>query len=91
MTHSKPTILRACSTDLSVTKISQFLEDYLFGTVFAINIEKVPFPPVSFLKTCVLRVIGGTEGLFANKTLEITDDVLASYKNQGWGHLLSPN
>jgi pyrophosphate--fructose-6-phosphate 1-phosphotransferase len=28
--------------------------------------------------------VGGTEGLFANKTLEITDDVLASYKNQGW-------
>lgn len=28
--------------------------------------------------------IGGTEGLFANKALEITDDVLGSYKNQGW-------
>jgi hypothetical protein len=27
---------------------------------------------------------GGTEGLFSNKTLEITNDVLASYKNQGW-------
>uniref|UniRef100_A0A453JVF9 Phosphofructokinase domain-containing protein n=1 Tax=Aegilops tauschii subsp. strangulata TaxID=200361 RepID=A0A453JVF9_AEGTS len=32
--------------------------------------------------------IGGTEGLFANKTLEITDDVLASYKNQGGFDLL---
>jgi hypothetical protein len=28
--------------------------------------------------------IGGTQGLFSNKTLEITDNVLASYKNQGW-------
>lgn len=27
--------------------------------------------------------IGGTEGLFAQKTLEITDEVLAAYKNQG--------
>lgn len=26
---------------------------------------------------------GGTEGLFAQKTLEITDDILSSYKNQG--------
>lgn len=26
---------------------------------------------------------GGSEGLFAQKTLEITDDVLATYKNQG--------
>jgi pyrophosphate--fructose-6-phosphate 1-phosphotransferase len=33
-------------------------------------------------------LIGGTEGLFANKTLEITDDVLASYKNQGGFDLL---
>nr|CAB3482743.1 unnamed protein product [Digitaria exilis] len=32
--------------------------------------------------------VGGTEGLFANKTLEITDDVLASYKNQGGFDLL---
>ncbi|GJN16551.1 hypothetical protein PR202_gb03570 [Eleusine coracana subsp. coracana] len=32
--------------------------------------------------------IGGTQGLFANKTLEITDDVLASYKNQGGFDLL---
>jgi pyrophosphate--fructose-6-phosphate 1-phosphotransferase len=29
-------------------------------------------------------LIGGTSGLFANKTLEVTVDVLASYKNQGW-------
>lgn len=26
---------------------------------------------------------GGSEGLFAQKTLEITDDILATYKNQG--------
>lgn len=26
---------------------------------------------------------GGSEGLFAQKTLQITDDVLATYKNQG--------
>lgn len=28
-------------------------------------------------------LIGGSEGLFAQKTLEITDDILQSYKNQG--------
>lgn len=27
--------------------------------------------------------IGGSEGLFAQKTLEITDDILKTYKNQG--------
>lgn len=27
---------------------------------------------------------GGSEGLFAQKTLEITDNVLSTYKNQGW-------
>lgn len=26
---------------------------------------------------------GGTEGLFAQKSLEITDDILSTYKNQG--------
>lgn len=26
---------------------------------------------------------GGTDGLFAQKTLEITEEVLSSYKNQG--------
>ncbi|RLM86538.1 pyrophosphate--fructose 6-phosphate 1-phosphotransferase subunit alpha-like [Panicum miliaceum] len=31
----------------------------------------------------LLGFVGGTEGLFAKKTLEITDDVLLSYKNQG--------
>jgi len=31
----------------------------------------------------LLGFLGGTEGLFAKKTLEITDDVLSSYKNQG--------
>lgn len=32
--------------------------------------------------------LGGSEGLFAQKTLEITDDVLATYKNQGGYDLL---
>lgn len=26
---------------------------------------------------------GGTEGLFAQKTLEITEELLSTYKNQG--------
>ncbi|KVI07575.1 Phosphofructokinase domain-containing protein [Cynara cardunculus var. scolymus] len=33
-------------------------------------------------------VWGGSDGLFAQKTLEITDDVLATYKNQGGYDLL---
>ncbi|RCV11208.1 hypothetical protein SETIT_2G167900v2 [Setaria italica] len=36
----------------------------------------------------LLGFIGGTEGLFAKKMLEITDDVLSSYKNQGGFDLL---
>lgn len=36
----------------------------------------------------LLGFLGGTEGLFAKKTLEITDDVLSSYKNQGGFDLL---
>jgi len=36
----------------------------------------------------LLGFVGGTEGLFAKKTLEITDDVLSSYKNQGGFDLL---
>nr|DAD41899.1 TPA_asm: hypothetical protein HUJ06_016222 [Nelumbo nucifera] len=36
----------------------------------------------------LLGFIGGTEGLFAQKTLEITDDILSSYKNQGGYDLL---
>ncbi|KAK1266705.1 Pyrophosphate--fructose 6-phosphate 1-phosphotransferase subunit alpha [Acorus gramineus] len=31
----------------------------------------------------LLGFVGGTEGLFAQKTLEITDEVLSTYKNQG--------
>ncbi|OVA01037.1 Phosphofructokinase domain [Macleaya cordata] len=31
----------------------------------------------------LLGFLGGSEGLFAQKTLEITDDVLSTYKNQG--------
>ncbi|CAN6204095.1 unnamed protein product [Urochloa humidicola] len=36
----------------------------------------------------LLGFVGGTEGLFAKKTMEITDDVLSSYKNQGGFDLL---
>ncbi|XP_027362878.1 pyrophosphate--fructose 6-phosphate 1-phosphotransferase subunit alpha [Abrus precatorius] len=36
----------------------------------------------------LLGFLGGSEGLFAQKTLEITDDVLSSYKNQGGYDLL---
>ncbi|XP_020090695.1 pyrophosphate--fructose 6-phosphate 1-phosphotransferase subunit alpha isoform X2 [Ananas comosus] len=32
--------------------------------------------------------VGGTEGLFAQKSLEITDDILSTYKNQGGYDLL---
>ncbi|KAM0014585.1 putative diphosphate--fructose-6-phosphate 1-phosphotransferase [Helianthus debilis subsp. tardiflorus] len=34
-------------------------------------------------KSVLLGFLGGSDGLFAQKTLEITDDVLATYKNQG--------
>ncbi|XP_078443373.1 pyrophosphate--fructose 6-phosphate 1-phosphotransferase subunit alpha-like [Wolffia australiana] len=34
-------------------------------------------------KSVLLGFVGGTDGLFAQKTLEITDDVLSTYKNQG--------
>lgn len=36
----------------------------------------------------LLGFLGGTEGLFAQKTLEITDDILSTYKNQGGYDLL---
>ncbi|OAY50359.1 pyrophosphate--fructose 6-phosphate 1-phosphotransferase subunit alpha [Manihot esculenta] len=36
----------------------------------------------------LLGFLGGSEGLFAQKTLEITDEVLATYKNQGGYDLL---
>ncbi|XP_010913868.1 pyrophosphate--fructose 6-phosphate 1-phosphotransferase subunit alpha isoform X2 [Elaeis guineensis] len=36
----------------------------------------------------LLGFVGGTEGFFAQKTLEITDDVLSTYKNQGGYDLL---
>ncbi|WCJ44778.1 Pyrophosphate--fructose 6-phosphate 1-phosphotransferase subunit alpha [Euphorbia peplus] len=39
-------------------------------------------------KNILLGFLGGSEGLFAQKTLEITDDVLATYKNQGGYDLL---
>ncbi|KAL2499197.1 Pyrophosphate--fructose 6-phosphate 1-phosphotransferase subunit alpha 2 [Abeliophyllum distichum] len=36
----------------------------------------------------LLGFLGGSEGLFAQKTLEITNDILATYKNQGGYDLL---
>ncbi|KAI3745570.1 hypothetical protein L6452_07970 [Arctium lappa] len=39
-------------------------------------------------KSTLLGFLGGSEGLFAQRTLEITDDVLATYKNQGGYDLL---
>lgn len=37
----------------------------------------------TLLKLITMMPSGGSEGLFAQKTLEITDDILATYKNQG--------
>lgn len=39
-------------------------------------------------KSVLLGFLGGSEGLFAQKTLEITDSVLSTYKNQGGYDLL---
>ncbi|XP_057837529.2 pyrophosphate--fructose 6-phosphate 1-phosphotransferase subunit alpha [Cryptomeria japonica] len=39
-------------------------------------------------KSTLLGFVGGTEGLFAQKTLEITDDILTPYRNQGGYDLL---
>ncbi|CAA7013533.1 unnamed protein product [Microthlaspi erraticum] len=39
-------------------------------------------------KNTLLGFLGGSEGLFAQKTLEITDDILQTYKNQGGFDLL---
>ncbi|KAI6690698.1 hypothetical protein NL676_027526 [Syzygium grande] len=39
-------------------------------------------------KSVLLGFLGGSEGLFAQKTLEITDDILSTYKNQGGYDLL---
>ncbi|CAM8972262.1 hypothetical protein QQ045_029657 [Rhodiola kirilowii] len=39
-------------------------------------------------KNVLLGFLGGSEGLFAQKTLEISDDILATYKNQGGYDLL---
>ena len=39
-------------------------------------------------KSILHRFVCGTEGLFAQKTLEITDDVLSTDKNQGGYDLL---
>lgn len=39
-------------------------------------------------QSTLLGFLGGSEGLFAQKTLEITEDILATYKNQGGYDLL---
>ncbi|KAL6562967.1 hypothetical protein OROHE_005554 [Orobanche hederae] len=39
-------------------------------------------------KSTLLGFLGGSEGLFAQKTLEITDNILVTYKNQGGYDLL---
>ncbi|KAJ8500246.1 hypothetical protein OPV22_010798 [Ensete ventricosum] len=39
-------------------------------------------------ESLLLGFVGGTEGLFAQRTLEITNEVLATYKNQGGYDLL---
>eukprot|EP00252_Welwitschia_mirabilis_P013359 TRINITY_DN29422_c0_g1_i1.p1 TRINITY_DN29422_c0_g1~~TRINITY_DN29422_c0_g1_i1.p1 ORF type:complete len:612 (+),score=138.07 TRINITY_DN29422_c0_g1_i1:180-2015(+) len=39
-------------------------------------------------KSSLLGFVGGTEGLFAQNTLEITDDILKCYRNQGGYDLL---
>ncbi|KFK35354.1 hypothetical protein AALP_AA5G273800 [Arabis alpina] len=39
-------------------------------------------------KSTLLGFLGGSEGLFAQKTLEMTDDILQTYKNQGGYDLL---
>ncbi|XP_057776545.1 pyrophosphate--fructose 6-phosphate 1-phosphotransferase subunit alpha isoform X2 [Salvia miltiorrhiza] len=39
-------------------------------------------------KSVLLGFLGGSEGLFAQKTLEISDEILATYKNQGGYDLL---
>uniref|UniRef100_A0A0C9RUV0 Pyrophosphate--fructose 6-phosphate 1-phosphotransferase subunit alpha n=1 Tax=Wollemia nobilis TaxID=56998 RepID=A0A0C9RUV0_9CONI len=39
-------------------------------------------------KSTLLGFVGGTEGLFAQKTMEVTDDILMYYRNQGGYDLL---
>ncbi|CAA6670205.1 unnamed protein product [Spirodela intermedia] len=34
-------------------------------------------------KSTLIGFVGGTEGLFAQKTLEVTNEILSAYKNQG--------
>ena len=46
-----------------------------------VNIEWICAPPMTYFCLCVDP--GGTDGLFAQKTMEITDEALSSYKNQG--------
>ena len=45
-------------------------------------------PVFFFFRNIILKMIlylslGGSEGVFAQKTLESTDDILVTYKNQG--------
>jgi pyrophosphate--fructose-6-phosphate 1-phosphotransferase len=61
----------------------------LYGFIGNLLLPKSQLPDSFYLfiySSLCLR-IGGTEGLFSNKTLEITNDVLASYKNQGWHNI----
>lgn len=44
---------------------------------------------INILKIHICALPGGSEGLFAQKTLEITDNILATYKNQGTSGLYS--
>ncbi|KAL8525504.1 hypothetical protein ACS0TY_014934 [Phlomoides rotata] len=39
-------------------------------------------------KSIFLGFLGGSQGLFAQKTLELSDEILATYKNQGGYDLL---
>lgn len=51
--------------------------------LFFFFISWVIFRKINMLKIHIYAFPGGSEGLFAQKTLEITDDILATYKNQG--------
>lgn len=70
---------------------------FVLLSIFNVN-HSLSFPCVSgllstllnflFMKTNIFKFHlyvspGGSEGLFAQKTLEVTDDILATYKNQG--------
>ncbi|KAJ6731244.1 PYROPHOSPHATE--FRUCTOSE 6-PHOSPHATE 1-PHOSPHOTRANSFERASE [Salix viminalis] len=58
------------------------LEDIMLYGVFNTLLKSI------ILKSKLLGFLGGSEGLFAQKTLEITDEILETYKNQGGYDLL---